>query len=145
MRALVIYDSNFGHTKLIAEEIAKNLQGEITTISVKEFDPAELVGKDLVVLGSPINGWRPTGAITAVLQVLSKEGLHGMKFTTFDTRVKLFIHGDAKDAMANALKESGAVLIVEPEAFYVHGQQGPLFKGELEKAASWAKLILSKM
>lgn len=58
MKSLVIYDSNFGNTKTIAEVIADVLGGKVQ--SVNNFNVNDLSGIDLLVVGSPINAWRAT-------------------------------------------------------------------------------------
>jgi len=145
MKTLVVCDSNFGNTKLIAAEIAKNIGGDTKVVSVKEFKNSDLENIDLLVFGSPINGWRPSQASIDLLGSLKGVIKRDLKFSTFDTRVKLFVHGDAKEKMASMLRAIGAQQVFESQAFYVKGKQGPLLGGELEKAASWAKLIKSKM
>ena len=145
MKTLVVYDSNFGNTKLIAEEIAKNIGDDFKVITTKQFNQSDLKDVDLLIFGSPILGWRPSETTTAVLNSLQGKLSKKLKFSTFDTRVKLFIHGDAKEKMASMLTTAGATLVFEPQAFYVTGKVGPLFAGELEKASSWAKLIKAKM
>lgn len=130
---------------LVAGEIAKNIDDDVKVVTVKEFKDSDLSGIDLLIFGSPIVGWRPTETATALLQALNGKLPKDLKFSTFDTRVKLFIHGDAKEKIAAMLRNAGAKQIFEPQAFYVKGKEGPLFNGELEKAASWAKLIKAKM
>jgi hypothetical protein len=75
------------------------------------------------------------------LAKLEKGQLEGIKAATFDTRVKLFIHGDAAKKIAHALKDAGAEIIAEPQPFYVRGKERPLFDGEIEKALTFAKEI----
>lgn len=145
MKTLVLYDSNFGNTKLIAEEIAKNLGSDVKLSSVKQFDGTDIDDINLLVIGCPINGWRPTEATLAAINLLRDRLKDGLKYSTFDTRVKLFIHGDAKEKISQILSSAGGKLVFEPQAFYVAGKKGPLFNGELEKVANWTKLILSKM
>jgi len=142
MKTLVIFDSNFGNTKIIAETIAKELPAK--AIAVSEFDTKELEGIDLFVVGSPINAWRPSEKMITFLAGLVKGQLKGVKAAAFDTRVKIFIHGDAAKKIANYLKGAGAEIIVEPEAFFVKGKEGPLLDGEIEKAKEWARTIKSK-
>lgn len=144
MKALVVYDSNFGNTKLIAEEVAENLGNDVRTLSVREFNAKDMVGIELLVLGSPINGWNATATTMKVLDRFKEHDFDGVKFSTFDTRVKLFIHGDAKDKLAEAIAEKGGELIAEPREFYVTGRVGPLFAGEIESAAQWANQIMKK-
>lgn len=141
MNALVIYDSNFGNTKLVAEEIVNNLDGNAKTISVKNFHNTDLAGIDLVIWGSPVNGWRPTVATMSALNELPEKTFKDIRFTTFDTRVKMFLHGDAKDHMAEKIRTLGGEPIAKPKEFYVKGKDGPLIEGEIEKAAQWARQI----
>jgi flavodoxin len=145
MKALVVCDSNYGNTKLIALEIAKNLGNSTKVISTKEFNESDIKDVDLLIFGSPIIGWRPSETTLKSLEGLNGKVTKGLKFATFDTRVKLFIHGDAKEKMAELLRAAGGKRVFESQAFYVKGKEGPLYRGELEKAASWAKLIKSKL
>ena len=145
MKALVIFDTNFGHTKLIADKIAGGLGKGVKSISVNNLDGSNLTGLELVVVGSPIIGWKPTEKIMNFLKKLSKDQLKGVKSTSFDTRVKLFIHGDAANKISRVLEGIGAEIVVKPQAFFVKGKEGPLFDGELERAQSWGELIKSKI
>lgn len=139
MKTLVIYDSAFGNTKKIAEEIAKALNGQVKLVS--DFKKSDLENIELLIVGSPINGWMPLPSIMAFLNSFASDELKNIKATAFDTRVKLFIHGDAKEKIAKNLERAGANIITDPEAFYVKGKDGPLFDGELERASTWAKSI----
>jgi len=144
MKALVIFDTNFGNTKIIAEAIAKELGDDAKAISVSDFNVGELEGIDLLVVGSPIVGWKPSERMGKFLASLNKDQLKGVKVATFDTRVKLFIHGDAAGKISKKLKDAGAEIIAKPGAFFAQGKEGPLADGEAEKAAEWAKAIKAK-
>ncbi|KKQ02909.1 MAG: hypothetical protein US14_C0043G0012, partial [candidate division WS6 bacterium GW2011_WS6_36_26] len=78
---------------------------------------------------------------TAFLMSFGKDQLKGIGVATFDTRMKIIIHGDATKKMSEMLSNSGAEVIVEPSWFIVTGKEGPLADGELEKAKEWAKQI----
>ena len=146
MKALVIFDSNLGNTKKIAESIAKEFGGEAKAIHVTDFDIKDLEGLNLIVVGSPIIGWKPTEQIDKFLSDLAKDQLKGIMATSFDTRVKLFIHGDAMTKILDKLKNAGAEIIVEPKAFIVRGNKDAtiLEAGAIENAVSWAKSIKTK-
>ena len=139
MKKLVIFDSNFGNTKKIAKTIAKEL--ETKSVLVSDFNEKELEGVNLLIVGSPIIGWRPSERMGKLLSRLDKNQLEGVKVATFDTRVKIFFHGDAAKKIAKRLEGKGAKVIEEPEAFFVKGKEGPLLKGEIEKAKNWAEKI----
>jgi flavodoxin len=138
MKAVVLYDSAYGNTETIAEAMASRLGRDAAAVHVDGFDADALHPGDLLVVGSPINGWKPTARITETLADLGRRGLAGVKAAAFDTRVKLFIHGDAARKMTKALTEAGASIVGGPMAFYVKGSEGPLVDGEAERAAAWA-------
>jgi hypothetical protein len=50
--------------------------------------------------------------------------------------------GYAAPRIAGKLKKRGGNQVVPPEGFFVKGKEGPLKEGELERAASWANLII---
>ncbi|MHB9026920.1 MAG: flavodoxin family protein [Armatimonadota bacterium] len=139
MKALLIYDTTFGNTRLIAEAIAKELDAR--AVSVTNVSDADLEGVELLVVGSPINAWRPSEKTLKWLAALRPGQLAGVKAAAFDTRVKLFIHGDAASKIAAALKKAGAEIIADPLPVYVKGMEGPLLDGEVARAAEWGKTI----
>ncbi|MHB1377912.1 MAG: flavodoxin family protein [Candidatus Humimicrobiaceae bacterium] len=143
MKALVVFDSNLGNTKMIAETIAKELGKDTKIVSVSDFNIKELEEVDLLVAGSPIIGWKPSEKMGNFLTSLGREQLKGLKAATFDTRVKIF-HGDAAKKISQKLIEAGAEIVGKPQAFFVKGKEGPLVDGEIEKATKWAKSIKIK-
>jgi len=141
MNALVVYDSNYGNTKKVAEVIAKELRTKAHSVS--NLKENELMDIKLLVVGSPINAWGPTGKIKKFLSNFYEDQLNGVKVAAFDTRVKLFIHGDAAGKISRQLEKAGGKIAAKPQGFTVKGTEGPLLDGELEKAAQWAKSIKS--
>jgi len=139
MSAIVIYDTNYGNTRKIAEAVADALGAR--AISVSDVQPEDLSGIGLLVVGSPILGWKPSERMLTFLGSLGPGRLNNVQAAAFDTRVKLFIHGDAAGKIAKALAGAGARLVTEPKAFYVKGKEGPLLEGELEKAREWGRLV----
>lgn len=145
MKALIIYDSVYGNTEKIARAIAEAItpSGEVKVLRAGEANPSELESIDLLIVGSPTHGGRPTPAVQNLLNKVPK--LQDIKVAAFDTRIptKLVrVFGYAAGRIAGHLKKKGGVLIVSPEGFFVTGGQGPLKEGELERAAAWAKGIL---
>lgn len=141
MKSLVIYDSFFGNTKLIAETIGKELGNDTKVVHVSEFRKDMLKGVELLIVGSPILGWKPSEKISAFLMSFGKGELKGINVGTFDTRIKLFFHGDATKKMSETLSMLGADIVLEPMYFYVQGKEGPLFEGELENAKKWIRKL----
>ena len=145
MKALIVYDSVYGNTEKIARAIAEAItpSGEVKVLGVDEASPSELASIDLLVVGSPTHGGRPTPAVQGLINKVPK--LQGINVAAFDTRsqAKLArVFGNAAGRIARNLKGKGGVLIAPPEGFFVTGTKGPLKEGELERAAGWAKAIL---
>jgi flavodoxin len=150
MNALIIYDSVFGNTEKIAQAVAAAL--DTSAIPVSQADSGQLRGLDLLVVGSPTRGFRPTEGISKLLNGLPKNHLAGARVAAFDTRIVLetidskalrFLvdkGGYAASTIAKTLEKKGGQLAAPPEGFYVTGEQGPLKDGELERAATWASL-----
>jgi len=145
MKALIVYDSVYGNTEKIARAIAEAItpSNEVKVLGAGEADPSELESTDLLIVGSPTHGGRPTPAVQNLLNRVLK--LQGINVAAFDTRsqaklVKVF--GNAAGRIARNLKGKGGNLIASPEGFFVTGTKGPLKEGELERAADWAKGIL---
>ena len=144
MKALVIYDSNFGNTKRIAETIAEKLGEGVRVLQVSDFSKKEIEGNELLVVGSPVNGWRPTEKINKFLEGFSNGQLEGIKAAAFDTKFKNPIAGNASKRISKSLKEAGAEIVAKPQSFFVKGSKGPLTDGEIEKAAKWAASITNR-
>lgn len=145
MKAIVVFDSNFGNTKRVADHIAEQLGNGTASVSVNDLTNHSLDDVNLLVVGSPINAWRPTQKIATFLSNLNYAKTKGMKAAAFDTRVQFFLSGNAAKKMTRALKSAGTEVIVPPIGFYVKGNEGPLLEGEMEKVDEWTRLIKTKI
>ena len=144
MKTLIVYDSFYGNTEKIARAIGGAIAGEVKVLRPGEVNPSYLESIDLLIVGSPTQGGRPTKAVQDFLSKLPEAAIKGVSVATFDTRfsTKLVgIFGYAAGKIANSLKTKGGALIFPPEPFFVKGREGPLKEGELERAAGWAKGI----
>jgi flavodoxin I len=145
MKTLVIYDSFYGNTEKIARAIGGAITGEVKVLRPGEVNPSELQSLDLLIVGSPTQGGRPTKAIQDFLNKLSEPAVKGISVAAFDTRfsTKLVgIFGYAAGKIADSLRRKGGTLLLPPEPFFVKGKEGPLKEGELERAAGWVKRVL---
>jgi flavodoxin I len=147
MKTLIVYDSVYGNTEKIARAIAEAIapSGETKTLRAGEADTAELESLDLLIIGSPTHGGRPTPAVQDFLNKVTPQSLKDIKAAAFDTRAtskfaKIF--GNAAGRISGHLTKKGGIVVASPEGFLVTGTKGPLKEGELERAAAWAKGIL---
>ncbi len=155
MNALVVYDSFFGNTERVALAIGAAIggPGEVAVLRVGEASPERLQGIELLCVGSPTRGFRPSPVIQAWLKALPPNSLRGVAVAAFDTRiavgdvrsrvlplmVRLF--GYAAEPIGAALRKKGGAEALAPEGFIVMGTEGPLKEGELERAGAWARQL----
>jgi flavodoxin I len=148
MNALVIYDSQFGNTEQIARAIASHLeaQGIVRFLAVSDAAGLNLIGVDLLVIGGPTQGHSARQPLRDWVEQLSPSTLQSVVVATFDTRLRwpVFLAGSAARSIAKTLKNNGARLLVPPESFFVEGREGPLAKGEIERAEAWADTLAVK-
>lgn len=147
MKTVVIYESVYGNTRTIAEAIAAALPGDVKLQPVSAANTSGLQAGDLLVVGAPTQGGRPTEATQAFLNRLSSGSMNGVRVAGFDTRltakwVRIFGYAAAK--IEDALKDKGGTPAGSPGGFFVKGKEGPLVEGEVERAAAWAKEVAGK-
>jgi flavodoxin len=154
MKALVIYDSVFGNTEKIALAVGEAAGAQV--VKVGALQDGALAGVTLLLVGSPTRGFRPTEGIQKLLKGLPKNALKGVAVGGFDTRMDVKevknrvltfmegIFGYAAEPIAKALVKCGGRQAVPPAGFFVHGSEGPLWDGELERAKEWGRQAAGK-
>jgi flavodoxin len=145
MKTLVVYDSLYGNTKAIAQAIGDALLGEVEMLHVGEANASALKACDLLVVGAPTHGAKPSPDMQAFLDQIGAAALEGINVAAFDTRmtVKLItMFGTAAPKIAKMLVEKGGTPMGKPTGFFVKGGEGPLKDGEIERAAAWAEGLL---
>jgi hypothetical protein len=168
MRALVVYESMYGSTHVIADNIAGGLRGdyEVTVVPVGEATPELVASADLVVAGAPthLRGLSTAKSRQMAAQAAAKYGsalrmdpdaggpgmqdwLKGLGHrdglaAAFDTRVNglALLTGRASRPIARLLKRHGYRLVAAPEGFLVCSH-GTLLDGEASRARRWGKTI----
>jgi flavodoxin len=144
MKALIVYGSVYGNTEKIAQAIASGLgeKGEARLVRAGK-ENVDLQGVDLLVVGSPTQGGRPTPPVQEFLKAIPSNGLQNIRVASFDTRMrkggsgafaKLF--GYAADRIESEMKKRGGTVIAS-EGFGVKGREGPLEEGETDRAQKW--------
>ena len=155
MSTLIVYDSYFGNTEKIAQEIGKTLGEDVPVKRPSDINVASLSELDLLVVGAPTRAFRPSDAIRDLLKKIPSGALNGVKVAAFDTRADILSVGNpilkimvrffgyAAEPIANSLVKKGGVLVGEPAGFFIIDTEGPLRDGELERAAMWAASLIN--
>ena len=164
MRALVVYESMYGNTHIVASNVADGLRAthEVTLVPVAGATPELLAGVDLLVAGAPthMHGMPSASSRRMATQAAAEEGsgltldpgasgpgirdwLKGVSgghtlAAAFDTRLTEIpaFTGRASRSIGRQLRRHGCRLIAAPKSFLV-SQQNTLAYGEAERARRW--------
>jgi hypothetical protein len=170
MRAVVVYESMYGNTHEVAEQVCEGLRSlgfeadvrPVGEAAVGTFEPA-----DLVVVGGPTHAHsmsrtatRKSAAVQGPQHGLSVEpdaegpglrewfaglpkerGQHRMA-AAFDTRVEgpVLVTGHASKSISAKLRQHGFELVADPESFLVD-KGTKLVPGETARAALWGRRL----
>lgn len=171
MKALIVYESMYGNTHVVAEAVAAGLGGEpdVEVCTTDEATAARVADADLVVVGGPTHvhgmasGASREGAIKEAAKkpeldldpAVESESLRawfdalddvrGTRGVAFDTRASgpSVLTGSAAKGIAKRMRRHGFSLVAGPESFIVKGSGGPLEEGELDRAVEWGRTLAS--
>jgi hypothetical protein len=164
MRAVVVYESMYGNTHLIADAIGAGLSTafDVRVVPVSTAWPEVIADADLVVVGGPthVHGMSRASTRKAAVEAAGKPvgglkvepdamgpglrewfgwlGRYSVRAAAFDTRVhgSATLTGRAAKGVARRLREHGFAVIAEPESFLVTKQDW-LEPQEQNRARDW--------
>jgi flavodoxin len=149
MESLVVYDSQFGNTKKVAEAIAAGLAGHgpVRLLGLDKLPPQNLGPVDLLFIGGPTQGHAMTVRTRQFVDALRARPANGTAVATFDTRLRMpaVISGSAAKTIARKLRSVGVRIFAAPESFFVRGRLPQLEDGETERATNWAKGVADRL
>ncbi len=169
MRAVVVYESMFGNTHMIADRVAEGLRSgfDVTVVPAAELTPGVTASADLVVVGGPTHAHgmaRPATRRAAAesarkdpaLSLDPSAGGDGVRdrldtmspargagaAAAFDTRMRgpAVLTGQACRGIARRLRRRGFHLVARPESFFVDGHNH-LLGGEEDRAVAWGAAL----
>lgn len=169
MRALVVYESMYGNTHLVAESIARGLRagGEAEAVPVAQATPEAVAAADLLVVGGPthVHGMTTERTRQAAHEAAEKPdaglemdpdaegpGLRewfdalelsaGRPAAAFDTRMHgpAMVTGRASKGITKRLERHGAAIVAPPESFLVD-KHNQLDAQETARAEAWGAAL----
>jgi flavodoxin len=168
MRAVVVYESMYGNTHLVADAIGAGLRplGDVAVVPAEQADASMLAGADLVVVGGPTHAHGMSKAETRRTAIDLAEqpgsdlvidpdaegpGLRAWfdrlgdatgKAAAFDTRFHYpaMLTGRASKGITRRLDQHGFAVIAEPESFFVT-RDTVLEPGEQDRARRWGESL----
>ena len=149
-KVIIVYESKYGNTKLVAETIAEGMrevEGMETVVSeLKEVDLGKISDYDAILVGSPNHIGGPTRGINKFIDKLGKLPLEGKMFAVFDTYLgKDFEKVVKKTERRIGEKVPGAKLAAPGLSIRVQGMKGPISEGELPKCKEFGNKIATQL
>ena len=172
MRAVVIYESMYGNTHLVADAIAAGLAqaADVEVVPVDRATAAVLGGADLIVVGGPthVHGMSTAMSRRGAVEDAGKpdrdlsldpdaegEGLRDWfddaaalppKAAAFDTRMQgpAALTGRASKGIAKRLRRHGCALVDDPTSFLVT-KENHLVDDEAAHARAWGAQLAARL
>ncbi|HEV7166367.1 MAG TPA: flavodoxin domain-containing protein [Micrococcaceae bacterium] len=172
MRALIVYESMYGNTRLVAEAIGYGLGSDqdVTIVPVAEAGNETTTGWDLLVVGGPthVHGLsreatrrsaadaarspdsglelEPEASAGSLREWLDTLPAAAGKAAVFATRADgpVLLTGSAAKGLGKALRHHGFELVAEPESFVVD-KHNHLVAGEEERAQQWGQSLAAQI
>jgi flavodoxin len=145
-RAMIIYDSKYGNTRLVAETIAEAMEEgseiEAAVREVKTVDLTQVTDSDAILIGSPNHIGKATRRIRKFIDRLGKADLKDKMVAVFDT----YVGGDFEKAMKKmeeqiAENAPDLKLVTPGLSVRVTGMKGPVAEEELPKCREFGSRI----
>ena len=163
MGAVVVYESMYGNTLQVAEAVADGIRQVMPAelVEVGRAPHADELEADLLVVGAPTHAFglsrpgtrqdaerrtgRPVISSRRGLREWLEEGWRtSAPAAAFDTHTaKPDLPGHAGRALDKRLRRLGCELVERYESFAVHGYEGPVCDGELDRARAWGTHLAS--
>jgi len=147
VKIIVVYESKYGNTKLVAETIIEGIreaQGVETVLNeLKKVDLNKIAEYDAILIGSPNHYGGPTKSVREFIDKLEKLNLNGRHFAVFDTYLGKGFFEKAVKKMEKRINEKvpGLKQIAPMLSIAVQGAKGPIVEGELSKCKEFGKKI----
>ena len=126
-KVIIVYESRYGNTKLVAETIAEGMRevaGVETTVSEpKNVDLSEIPGYDAILVGSPNHMGGPTGGSKKFIDKLGKLSLEGKVLAAFDTCLSTDLEKAMNEENGKADKREGTRIEIDGSGLINKGLQ----------------------
>ncbi|MCK4477179.1 FprA family A-type flavoprotein [Candidatus Bathyarchaeota archaeon] len=149
-KVIVIYESKYGNTKLVAEEIVEGMREvegiEVALSELKEVDLDKILDYHAILIGSPNHFGGPTRSIKKFIDRLGKLTLKKRVFAVFDTYIKRDLEKAVKK-MEKRIKEKvpESKLLVPGLSIKIQGMKGPILEEDLPRCKEFGSKIAAQL
>ena len=149
-KAILVYESKYGNTKLVAEMIVEGMNQvsgmEAVLAEVNGVDLNQIDEFDTILVGSPNHMGGATRSIGEFIGKLGKLNLQSKRGAVFDTYLaKDFEKAVKKMEKQMGEKVRGLTLVAPGLSIMVDGMKGPITDGELPKCKEFGIKIATQM
>lgn len=152
MKVLIIYDSKYGNTKSVAENILEGLKQvegiEVDIGCTKEIDFQRIVCHDALIIGAPNHMGRPSRTMKKFINRSAEQDLKAKNaaiFGTYSGRQRPVDRSVKKLEIIVGKKLPNLKLLSPSLSVKVKGVTGPVAEGELTKAKEFGNRIANQL
>ncbi|MEM0015203.1 MAG: flavodoxin domain-containing protein [Zestosphaera sp.] len=150
MRVIVVFETKYGNTRRVAEEICEGMKEvngvEVVLKELKDVDVREVSNYDMILIGSPNHMGGPTRGIKAFIDELGRLRLEGVMYATFDTYMGRDLGKAVMKIVERVSKRApGLKQVVAGLSVRVQGLKGPIAEGELPKCREFGRNIATQL
>lgn len=147
---IVIYDTKYGNTKLVAEKIieAINQTSKITTeiTDIKDAKIEKITNFEVIVIGTPNHWGGPVRGVKKLIDKLGKVDSKAKGIAVFDTYIKTDFEKAVKKMEKRIIEKIPNIRIITPGlSIKVDDMKGPVSQGEFPKAKEFGKKIATQL
>jgi flavodoxin len=145
MKSLIVYDTSYGNTKLVAEIIysaMKKSRVEADFFYIKDTRNIKAQDYDVLILGSPTKFYTMSFTAKSFISKLKTEDWANKPFVAFDTENPENVQKKktgAAEKIAEKLIEKKMSPLMPNLKVLVFGQKGPFVEGENKRIANFAE------
>ncbi|MFC1930025.1 flavodoxin family protein [Chloroflexota bacterium] len=135
---LLVYESKYGNTKLVAETIAEGItevsDNQATIYELKKVELRQLPDFDVVLIGSPNHMGGPTGGTKKFINELGRIDVKGKYAAVFDTYMAKDFEKAVKKMEKQIVEKAPSLTLAAPGlSIRVDDMKGPISENELPK------------
>ena len=148
-KILVIYESKYGNTKIVAEKIVEGMKQKGVKIILNELQEVNLNNVseyDAILIGTPNYFGGPTRGIKKFIDNIGKVGLKGNQIAVFDTYMgKDYEKAVKKMEKRISEKAPDFKLLTSGLSIRVQGMKGPILDEEFPKCTEFGNRIAGQL
>jgi len=145
VKVSVAYDTKYGNTKLVAENIVSGLREvKALDVAISDIEKVDIDGVadfDVILIGAPNHFGRPSRKITKFIEKLGKLDLEGKQVAVFDTYLGKDFEKAVKKMEERINNKTSLQIITPGLSIRVEDMKGPVTEGELHKSKEFGKKI----